>query len=312
MRVFKNHNFLAFIFLILVTCSCTKKESHKATLPPIGTIPAAITNDKSQDLQVKSEIVDNLPSEKLTKKIQSQKTLAEQGTGNSTRVNGSVVSVKKGSLSFQTRGFIAKLYADVGDNIKKGQVIAVLDDRGPVLQKQIQQQSVQLAKIKLEKAKRELVRTQELVRRNASTAFQLEQAQDEVSSSQLQLSQAQASLALSEKSLSDTRLFAPYDGKISAKLKDIGEFVAEGMSVFNAFEDKNVEISLQVHEAQISKIKIGMNIQISIPSINQTISAKVTKIVDSISQDTRMFEVRAKQTDLGLNMIPGQFVEATF
>ncbi|KAB8029223.1 efflux RND transporter periplasmic adaptor subunit [Fluviispira multicolorata] len=333
----KKKSILAILIIplsVLLFIFCTNKEKHeKATLPPSGVIPKVTDDFKNSNLVTpKKEGVENngttvdentqsvsnlnkLGENSITTQadmsLQKKENHSEQNkTG--IRVSGNVVSLKQGNLSFQTKGFIAQEFVNVGDKISKGQIIAILDDRNPLLQKKLQQQNVQLAKVKFEQSKRELARTDELFKKHATTPFALEQSQDSFTSAQIQLTQAETNLVLAEKAFNDTRLIAPYDGKISGKFKDIGEFVSEGMSVFSAFEDKNVEISLQINEAQMSRVKIGMEINVSVPSIDKTAILKITRIVDLISKETRMFEVRGKVNTIDINLIPGQFVEAEF
>ncbi|WP_186645583.1 efflux RND transporter periplasmic adaptor subunit [Fluviispira vulneris] len=316
--------------LYLISCN-SKNKSDKAQLPPSGTMPQVnlesnsysveksiktnnenIKADESKELVLnKSEIINENDNKKVDESIKNV-SLHKDQSDLGFRVNGNVLSLKQGNLSFQTRGFISQQYVNVGDKVKKGQIIAILDDRSPLLQKKLQQQNLQLAKVKFEQAKRELERTTELIKKNATTPYALEQAQDIFASSQIQLSQAETNLTIAEKAYNDTRLVAPYDGKISGKFKDIGEFVSEGVAVFSAFEDKDVEISLLINEAQFSKVKIGMNIDINVPSIDASTKLKITKIVDLISKETRMFEVRGKVMTSDINLVPGQFVEAEF
>ncbi len=322
--------FISLSLFYLISCT-SKNKNDKAQLPPSGTMPQVNleqnslkvessnnANNKNVYLEENKELVlnkseiiyenDNKKLDESIKNVSIRKVNSDLGF----RVNGNVLSLKQGNLSFQTRGFISQQFVNVGDKVKKGQIIAILDDRNPVLQKKLQQQNLQLAKVKFEQAKRDLDRTTELIKKNATTPYALEQAQDIYSSSQIQLAQAETNLTIAEKAYNDTRLVAPYDGKISGKFKDIGEFISEGVAVFSAFEDKDVEISLLINEAQISKVKIGMNIDINVPSIDVSSKLKITKIVDLISKETRMFEVRGKLMTSDINLVPGQFVEAEF
>ncbi|BBH52191.1 efflux RND transporter periplasmic adaptor subunit [Fluviispira sanaruensis] len=322
--------FISLSLFYLISCT-SKNKNDKAQLPPSGTMPQVNleqnslkvessnnANNKNVYLEEnkelvlnKSEIIYENDNKKLDESIKNV-SIRKENSDLGFRVNGNVLSLKQGNLSFQTRGFISQQFVNVGDKVKKGQIIAILDDRNPVLQKKLQQQNLQLAKVKFEQAKRDLDRTTELIKKNATTPYALEQAQDIYSSSQIQLAQAETNLTIAEKAYNDTRLVAPYDGKISGKFKDIGEFISEGVAVFSAFEDKDVEISLLINEAQISKVKIGMNIDINVPSIDVSSKLKITKIVDLISKETRMFEVRGKLMTSDINLVPGQFVEAEF
>jgi RND family efflux transporter MFP subunit len=83
---------------------------------------------------------------------------------------------------------------------------------------------------------------------------------------ELQLQQARAALASAEASLerakrdlARTRVTAPFDGRIRAKLVDIGQYVAPGIPVANIFAVDYVEVRLPIHDAELAYLDMPVN-----------------------------------------------------
>lgn len=232
-------------------------------------------------------------------------TAAAQPVGS--RILGSVTASKVSNVSFKQAGHISKMLYNAGARVKAGQVIASLDDTDHKLRARIAEAALSQAKNNLEQLKRDFAREERLKRENASTQIAFEKTETALANAQLAVTQAQLSYEQAAKADSDTKLKAPFDGIISKQFRNQGEHVGVGAPVYEMY-DAEIEIALKVPEALMDQVKLGQELELSVPSVGANTTMKITRIVPIISESSRTFDVVGKSKDSKL--MPGQFVEA--
>jgi RND family efflux transporter MFP subunit len=289
----------------VIFCSCTKK-SDKINLPSDTPIKTENTPSATPPIKAEAQPLASQPSST------PQPTTAEV---QSLRVSGQIASVKQGQASFKVPGHIEKISVQVGERVKAGAVLAKLDDADYLLRVRLAKNSVELADVALNQAKRDAQREEMLKKENATTVANLEKQNNSLANAQIQLSQAQLNLQIAQKALTDTKLQASFDGVISKRIKIEGEYVAIGNSVLEVSAVDDYEVNLRVPESSINRVKMGDLVPLKIPSTLNSLTMKVIRIVPVIQEQSRTFEVIGKiQTDIKNNQLvfPGQFVEAIF
>jgi RND family efflux transporter MFP subunit len=228
-----------------------------------------------------------------------------------TRVSGQVNSGKQGQASFKISGHINKTVVQVGEKVRRGQTLAILDDTDAQLRLRLAENQREQARIALEQARKDMQREEQLKKEGATTQANLERITNTLSNAQIGFAQAQINLQQAEKTFSDTKLTASFDGVISRRLKVEGEYVGVGAAVFEVASMNELEVSLRVPENLIKRVKPGHVVNLSIPSLSKETQAKILRIVPVIQENSRTFEVIGRvQGALPGEIIPGQFVEA--
>lgn len=190
-----------------------------------------------------------------------------------------VVTVQVGS---QVSGTVAKLSADFNSKVKKGQVIAELDQakfRARVEETKANvlaaEANVAKAKVTLADARRTLARSTELRKRElisqseldaAQTAFDAAGAQLEVT--QAQVGQARASLNQASVDLGNTIIRSPVDGIVISRNVDVGQTVAASLQAPTFFTIANdlskMEVHTSVDEADVGNIWAGQEVTFTV------------------------------------------------
>lgn len=228
-----------------------------------------------------------------------------------TRVSGQVNSGKQGQASFKIAGHISKTVVQVGEKIRKGQVLAVLDDTDAQLRLRLAQNQFEQARVTFDQARKDMQREEQLKKEGATTQSNLERMSNALAAARINQSQAEINLKQAEKNLSDTKLTAAFDGVVARRLKVEGEYVGVGAPVFELASMNELEVSLRVPENLIKKVRPGNQISLSIPSLGKETQAKILRIVPVIQENSRTFEVIGRvQGTLPGEIVPGQFVEA--
>ena len=130
------------------------------------------------------------------------------------------------ALSTPVSGVVQTVRANVGEQVKKGQVLATLD--ATAYQASVAESEGAVARVKEEAqdAKRNLDRVQELYKRTVISTSELETAQTRYVRAKAQLNEAQARLTLTRKRLGDATLRAPFDALVLERQAEPGQTVA--------------------------------------------------------------------------------------
>lgn len=202
-------------------------------------------------------------------------------------------------LSFKMGGMINAVLVKEGDLIKKGQILATLDPNDF-------QSQIQMAKIGLEKAERDLQRVKNLYRDSVATLEQFQNA-----STAFSIAKEQYSIAAFNGQF--TSITAPAGGFILKKLADVGQVVGPGSPVFLANDvagNTAWVLKAGVTDLQWQALNIGENAMINFEN-GMSVSAKIIRksaLVDPFS-GTLTVELKPSNTPPNL-LASGMFGKA--
>lgn len=180
------------------------------------------------------------------------------------------------ALSMPVSGVVRAVHTDVGERVKKGQVLLTLD--AAAYQSGVAESQAELARHKEEEqdAKRNLDRVQELYNRTVISTSELEQAQTRLVRAKAGLNEAQARLTRTQKSLGDATLRAPFDALVIARTVEPGQTVA------SQFQPQTLLVLARANEmiarakvslAQVEKMKVGDAVTVQVNQ--QSYSGKI-------------------------------------
>ncbi|WP_298053677.1 efflux RND transporter periplasmic adaptor subunit [uncultured Campylobacter sp.] len=196
----------------------------------------------------------------------------------------------------QVSGQIKKLYVKVGDKVQKGDMIAQIDSVAQ--ENEIAQQKAQLliheanlasAKIVAANAKTQYNRELQLYKRNAASKEAVENAKNsaalkeaEQKQIEAQIEQTKLQLSTAETNFGYTKITAPISGTIVSMPVEEGKTVNSNQTtptIVKIADLSKMEIKMQIAEGDISKVKVGMDVEYSILSdLDNIKKAKIYKI----------------------------------
>lgn len=213
--------------------------------------------------------------------------------------DGIFAADKEVVLSSEVSAKVIALYAEVGDHVYSGQVLAVLDHS--VLDVQLQQ-----AKTNLQKREKDLQRSETLVSTDGATVQQLEQSTQEVID-------ARAVLANLQNLYDNSFIKAPFDGVITKRLVEKGSFLSPGNETFDLMATSRMKLLVKVTSGQISSIQKGQNVSVSIDDVcGESIAGTVYSINEKANQ-SKQYEIEISlSSTLNDRIKPGMFGKASF
>jgi len=160
-------------------------------------------------------------------------------------------------LGFRVAGKIAQRLVNVGEAVRSGQFLAVLDEVDLRLQLEQADAERRAAAAAVTQAEAELHRVLQLHRQGWSTAATLERQQATTEEAHGRLRRAERAVSLGQNTLSYARLTADTDGVITATLVEPGQVVAAGQPAIRHARLTEKEAVIAVPEAQLSLAKAG-------------------------------------------------------
>lgn len=206
-------------------------------------------------------------------------SVVQQKLSSPIHTSGILSSIAEIRLSFKVSGIIEQIYVDEGQKARKGDLLAVLNQR-EINAKMIQAQSG------FEKAQRDLKRVQILYADSVTT---LEQMQDAETAVRV----AQANVEIAKFNLQHSKIYAPIDGKILKRFVEENELIAMGNPAFIfgssgsewivrvGITDKDI-IRVQKKDSAIIKFDAYPDVQFQ---------AYVSEVAESADRNTGTFEL---------------------
>lgn len=183
------------------------------------------------------------------------------------RLSGTIQPVEATNLSFEVGGKIAAMPANLGDVIKKGQIIAQIDQRTYRLTLQSSEANLQQAQAALSEAQNEFNRYEELVDKGLVSVSGFDNVKAAFESAVSAVNIAKAQLDIARKDLADTSLLAPYDGKITKRMAEPSMQVTPGQAIFEIEGSDGLEVNIMVPESLIAQLKKGSDLDVSFPAL---------------------------------------------
>lgn len=181
---------------------------------------------------------------------------------------GTLEPVDKVEVGTQVSGDIAKIYVDFNSEVKKGQVIAELDQS-------ILKATLYQAEIALESAENDLKykqstyeRTKKLAEGGSASAVDLESAEYEYHSARLSVERCKSEVSQAKQNLSYSIIKSPINGVVLERDVDVGQTVASSMSTPTLFvlakDLTQMRVMADVDEADIGMVKKGQPVEFTV------------------------------------------------
>ena len=199
--------------------------------------------------------------------------------------SGILASKAEMDLSFKTGGIVAAIYAEEGQRVRKGQMLAKLNLA------EINASVVQ-AEAAMYKAQRDFDRTDNLFQDSVAT---LEQRQD----AKTALEVAQANLQVAKFNQQHSVIYAPQPGKILKRKAEVSELVEPGNTIFEFASALSAQIiRIGVSDRNIIRVQLQDSAQVQFDAYpDATFSAYVSEIAESADDRTGVFELELTVED---------------
>lgn len=250
------------------------------------------------------------------------------------------------NLMAKVAGYVKEITVDVGDHVKKDQVLATLEIPEMADDLRKADSSVRRSQADVRRAQDEVKRAESahdlthlsyqrllaVVQKKPGLIAQQEiddaQSKDQVAEAQLAAAksalisaQEQVNVNNSDvervKTLLDyTRVTAPFAGVVTKRYADTGSMIQAGtasqtqaMPVVRISQNTLLRLILPVPESVVPTVHIGQQVEVRVPTLNRSFPGKVARFSDKLSLATRTMETEVDVPNPSLVLIPGMYAE---
>jgi len=201
--------------------------------------------------------------------------------------NGNVAAWQEASIGAEAQGFrLAEVRANVGDVVRKGQVLAVFDSA--VAQADLAQlaASVAEAEATLAEATANARRARDLQPSGALSEQQIAQYLTAERTAQARLEAQRAAARVQQIRLQQTQVLAPDHGVLSSRTATVGAVVPAGQELFRLIRQGRLEWRAEVASADLVRLKPGLAARITLPG-GETVAGRVRSVAPTVDAATR-------------------------
>ena len=206
-------------------------------------------------------------------------TVAQAGKAQSHTFSGTAQSGKQANLSFRVAGTITDLKTKVGDQVRRGQTIAILDPADYTIQYEQAVAQLKSAETQLILAKSTFQRAEQLYENNSVPLSEYESAKGNYDAAVSQVTASQKQVEASKNQVQYARLTAPYSGIITNLMVEENELVGSGTPVASLSSTGDPEVLVGIPELFITRVKKGQEVEVRFSIIQgKTFSGTVSEV----------------------------------
>jgi len=219
----------------------------------------------------------------------------------------------------RTNGYLKKWYFDIGAHVKKGQLLAVIET--PEVDQQLQQarSNLSTAQANLELATITKTRYQGLLKTHAVAQQDADNAVGTYNANKAIVQADQAAVDQYAALVSFEKVYAPFDGVITARNTDIGDLINSGSStgaktdLFHIVQPGMLRVYVNVPEEYSRGIKVGMTADLALAEFpGRTFQGNLVRTADAINMTTRTLLVEIDVANPTNTLLTGSYAEVHF
>lgn len=227
---------------------------------------------------------------------------------------GEIAPVEQVSVRPEINGRLEVLPVDLGDRVKKGDLLFKLDDKELQQQRASSLTAIERAKLELGKAERDYQRAQELLADNLISQELYDNTKTTYELAKNNLDRAQRDLAIIEERLTKTEVRAPFECTVLTRPISVGQAVSgsggfnSGTEVLTIADLNSMIINAHVNQADVPRLRVGQTVEVAVEAVA---GLKVTGVVERIAPQATIrnnikgFSARVLLTNVDQRVRPG-------
>jgi RND family efflux transporter MFP subunit len=228
---------------------------------------------------------------------------------------GNVTAYTDSPIYARTSGYLTKWYYDIGSHVKKGALLAEIAT--PELDQQLMQAEAELgtAEANAKNAKAQAQRYQGLVQTNAVSQQDTETFTNQATATASSVKSAQANVERLKQLQSFEKIYAPFDGVVTARTIDTGQLIDTGVAreLFHMQALNTLRVYTNLPQIYSANLKRGSNIDIDFPEYpGRTFQGTLVRTSHAIDPTSRTLLVEVDVDNRKGELLPGSLAQVHF
>lgn len=225
-------------------------------------------------------------------------------------ISGALAAEREAMIRAEVGGPILSVLAEQGQPVKKGAVLARIDDTSLRDQYLSTRAAVRTASENLQNARRNTERTTRLAAAGAVADRELEQSRVSATSAEGAVADAQARLSMAQRQLSKTTITAPFSGVVSERQANAGDVVSPGTALFTVIDPASMRLEASVPADQLGALKVGSTVQFAVNGFgDRHFEGKIQRINPAVDPATGQIRILVSIPNTGQTLAGGLFAQ---
>ena len=209
---------------------------------------------------------------------------------------GKVKAIDSADLSFNADNKITKIFFHNGDKVRKGDLIAQLDNSDAQAELDKSKSSLALAKTKL-------ARINELLQREPYAL-----SKENVDETKENVDLAKADYQQKKSTMNNYQIVAPFDGQLTTFNQSVGSHIAAGTALVTLFSLNPVEVFYAISQKDFGKAEKGQRVSVTVDAYKDRVFyGKVNYVAPAVDEQTGRVAIRAELDNPDFALAPGMF-----
>jgi len=237
--------------------------------------------------------------------------------GDGLTLPGNIQAYNSAPIYARTNGYVRRWLADIGDDVRAGQLLAVLDAPDLAQQLAAARADLQTARANQALAQSTATRWSSLLQKDAVSKQETDEKIGDLKAKTAVADAAAANVAQLSATLGFTRLTAPFSGTVTSRSAQIGQLVTAGTSgntpLFTVSDISRIRVYVRVPQGYSGQIRVGMHASLDLPEYpGRSFDAVLTRTAEAVdpASGTVLVELQAENRDHALK--PGAYAQVTF
>lgn len=228
---------------------------------------------------------------------------------------GNVAAYNDTPIYARTNGYLKRWYVDIGTHVKAGQLLAVIDS--PEVDQELHQARAQLATAQADSqlAKTTAERWRNLRKTDSVSPQDTDEKIGDMNSKSAIVLAAQANVRRLQQMQSFEKIYAPFNGVITARNVDIGDLINAGSTgqakeLFHLAAEQKVRIYFEVPQLNAHAAVPGSSVELTMPEApGKRISAQITRTSSAMDPTMRTLRAEVDMPNTNGQFAPGAYVQ---
>ena len=227
-------------------------------------------------------------------------------------VSGKIQASNSADLSTRMMGYVKKVHVNVGDKVRKGQLLVSINNTDLQAKKAQVNAGITQAKTGFKNAEKNYNRFKNLFESNSVTQKEMDDM-----TANYEMAKAGLEVANQQKNEIDAQfkysnITAPFSGIVTSKNIKKGDMANPGMPLISIENPTNFEVLAMVPESEIAHIQKETEVTVLVKSINKTIKGKVSEVSTSAKNTGGQYLVKIDLEKTDVNILSGMFSTVQF
>jgi RND family efflux transporter MFP subunit len=226
--------------------------------------------------------------------------------------SGKIEAVENATLSTRNMGYVTRVNAKVGDEVKKGQLLIEINNADLQAKRAQVNAGITEATAAFNNAEKDYERYRSLFEDNSATQKEMDDitARYEMAKARLEGATQQKNEINAQFAYSN--IVAPFSGVVTARNAEVGDMANPGMPLLNLEVPGKFEVRASVPESEIASVKQGTEVDVLVKSSGETLKGMVSEISTSARNSGGQYVVKVALDETDASIYSGMYASVQF